>query len=108
MLNNANAVSMGTNNFKKWNITTLNSAHQAKKQCNFDKRLVRTTAGWFTSLLMNLVNLRDLLGVETKSKESILKKPNQIKSTFTSRTWVLSTEWTRAWPIQHHKCLKGF
>ena len=36
VLNNANALSLGTNSCKKWNMATLNSAHQAKKQCNFD------------------------------------------------------------------------
>ena len=30
---------------------------------------------------MNLVNLRDFLGIVTKLKESIFKKNNQIKST---------------------------
>ena len=48
---------------------------------------------------MNLENLRDFLDVATKLKESIFKKNNQIKSTVASRTWALSTEWTRAWPI---------
>ena len=48
---------------------------------------------------MNLVNLRDCLGVAAKLKESIFKNNNQIKSTVTTRTWVLSTEWTRAWQI---------
>ena len=48
---------------------------------------------------MNLVNLRDFLGAAIKFKESIFKKNNQIKFTVTTRTWVLSTEWTTAWPI---------
>ena len=33
----ANALSLGTNSCKKKNVATLNSTHQAKKQCNFDK-----------------------------------------------------------------------
>ena len=32
----ANAQSQGTNNCKKRNSATLNSVHQAEKQCNFD------------------------------------------------------------------------
>ena len=79
---------------KKWNMVTLNSAYQAKKQW-----LVRTTAGRFTYLLMNLVKLLNFLGVARKLKESIFKNSNQIKFTVTSRTWVLSREWTRAWPV---------
>ena len=35
MLNNANALSLGTNGSKKRSVATLNSTHQAKKQCNF-------------------------------------------------------------------------
>ena len=34
VFNKANALSLGTNSCKKSNVTTLNSAHQAKKQCN--------------------------------------------------------------------------
>ena len=47
---------------------------------------------------MNLVNLRNFLGVTTKLEESIFKNNNQIKSTVTTRSWVLST-WTKAWPV---------
>ena len=32
-----------------------------------------------------------------KLKESIFKNNNQIDSTITTRTWVLSTKWTRTW-----------
>ena len=46
---------------------------------------------------MNLVNLRRFLSVGTKLKESDMK---QINSSVTTRTWVFSTEWTRAWPIK--------
>ena len=35
VLNNANALPLGTVS-KKWNMATLDSAHQVKKQCNFD------------------------------------------------------------------------
>ena len=42
---------------KKRNVATLNSAHQAKKQSNFDS----TSGG--SVLLLNLVNLGDLFGV---------------------------------------------
>ena len=36
MLNNANALSLGTKSLKKRNMACLNSAPQAKKQRNFD------------------------------------------------------------------------
>ena len=52
--------------------------------------LVRTTTGYFTLLLVNLANLRDLFGVEAKLKGSIFDKKNQINSTVVTRTWVLS------------------
>ena len=42
---------------KKRNLATVNSAHQAKKQSNFD------SASSGSVLLLNLVNLRDLFGV---------------------------------------------
>ena len=42
---------------------------------------------------MNLVNPTDFPGVATN------KNNNQIKSTVTTRTWVLPTELTRAWPV---------
>ena len=48
-------------------------------------------------LLLNLVNLRDLFGFGTKLKENMFKN-NQIISIVTTRTWVLSTEWTKTWP----------
>ena len=60
--------------------------------------LIRPTAGGFTLLFLNLVNLTDLVGVEIKLKENIFKNNNQINSTVTTRPWVLSTEWTRTWP----------
>ena len=43
------------------------------------------------------MNLRDLFGVGTKLKESIIKNNNQISFTVTTRAWILSTEWTRTW-----------
>ena len=80
-------------------MTTLNSAHQAKKQCNW-QQLVRTTPGRFIQFFLNLVNnLRGFLGAVTKLKGSVFKNNNQINSIATTRTWVLSTEWTRAQAI---------
>ena len=89
----ANALSLDISSCKKRNVTTLNSAYQAKKQCNFD-------SSWLDRQqcdlhLLNLVNLRDLFGVGTKLKNNILEKNNHISSTVTSRRWILSTEWTR-------------
>ena len=48
---------------------------------------------------MNLVKLRNFLGVATKLKENIFKNNNQIESTVTTRTRVLPTGWTRVWPV---------
>ena len=44
------------------------------------------------------MNLRDLLVVGAKLKESICKNSNPISSTDTTKTWVLSAEWSRTWP----------
>ena len=93
----ANALSLGTNSCKKRKVVTLNSAHLAKKQCNFDSGCLDRWQGDLNSFL-NLVNLRDLFGVGTKLKENIFKNNNLISSTATTRTWVLSTEWTKTWP----------
>ena len=41
---------------------------------------------------------RNLFGVGRKLKESIVKSNNQINSTVTTRTWVLSKEWLRTRP----------
>ena len=67
---------IGTNSCKKRNVATLNSAHQAKKQCNFDSCWLEQQQG------------------ETKLKESLFKSNNQINSTVATRTWFFSTKWT--------------
>ena len=41
---------------------------------------------------------KNLFGLGTKLRESIFKSSNQINSTVTTRTWVLSKEWIRTWP----------
>ena len=41
------------------------------------------------------MDLRDSFGVWTKLKESIFNNNDQINSIVTTRTWVLSTEWTK-------------
>ena len=48
--------------------------------------LIITNTGRFTLLLLNLVNLRDLFGIEAKLKEGIFEKNNQINFTFLTRT----------------------
>ena len=63
-----------------------------------DETLIRTTEERFKLLSLNVVNLRDLFGVGIKLNRRIFKHSNQIKSTITTRTWALSTEWTRTWP----------
>ena len=39
-----------------------------------------------TQLFLNFVSLRDLFGVKTKLKDSLLKSNNQINTTFVTRT----------------------
>ena len=41
---------------------------------------------------------KKLFGFEAKLKESILKSNDQINSTVTTKTWVLSKEWIITWP----------
>ena len=57
--------------------------------------VVRITTGWFTKLLLNLLNLRNLFGVWKMLKEGIFNHNNYTNSTDSTRTWVLSTQWTR-------------
>ena len=45
-----------------------------------------------------------MFGVGTKLEESIIKSNNQINSTVATRTWVLSTEWTRTRPSARLVC----
>ena len=73
----ANALSMGTSNCKN------------KERGNFEQRTSSKKAVklW---LEQQQESLRDLLGVWTKLKESIFKNNNQINSTITTRTCVLS------------------
>ena len=82
----ANVQSLGTNICKKRNVATLNRSNQAKKQCNFD-------SGW-----MEQHSAIDIASSESCEPKSIFRYNNQISSTVTTRTWVLSKEWTRTWP----------
>ena len=85
---------LNKNRLRKCTIIGDKQLQKNRKSTNLN----RTTVGRFTWLSLNLVNLRDLFCVGTKLKESIWKNKNQINSTVTIRTWVLSTEWTRTWP----------
>ena len=89
---------VGDNQPQKRNVDTLDSAHQAKKAVQIWQWLVWMTTERCTLLLLNFLNLRDLLGVWIKLKESIFKNNNQINSTVTRRTGVFSQGWTRAFP----------
>ena len=95
----ANTLSSGTNSCKKRNVATLNSAAHIKQ-----KRCVTCVAGQNDSRALYIASSescqpnRNLFGVGTKLKESIFKSNNQINSTVTTRTWVLSKEWIRTWP----------
>ena len=51
-------------------------------------------------LFLNFVSLRDLFGVKTKLKDSLLKSNNQINTTFVTRTWISSTEWPERGQVQ--------
>ena len=94
----ANTLSVGTNSCKKRNMTTLNSAAHIKQKCcvacavgKNDKRVLHIAS---QSCQPN----RNSFGVGTKLKESVFQINNQINSTVTTRTWVLSKEWIRTWP----------
>ena len=94
----ANTVSSGTNSCKKRNVATLNNAAQIKQKC-----CVTCLAGKNDSRALYIASSescqpnRNLFSVGTKLKESIFKSNNQINSTVTTRTWVLSKEWIRTW-----------
>ena len=49
---------VGDKQLQKRNVATLNSAYQAKKQCNFDSGWLEQQQGGLHKLLLNLVNLR--------------------------------------------------
>ena len=89
----ANTLSSGTNSCKKRNETNLNSAAHIKRKCCVtcvaDKNANR--ALYIASSECCQTN-RNLFSVVTKLKESIFKSNNQINSTVTTRTWVLSKE----------------
>ena len=85
----SSALWLETNICKKRNVTTLISAHQAKEAMQIWQWLVGTTTGQFTW---------DLFSVTVRLKESVLKNNSQINFIVTTRTWILSTEWTRKWP----------
>ena len=98
-IGSANTPSSGTNSCKKWNMTTLNSAAHIKQ-----KRCVTYVAGQNGSKVLYIASSescqpnRNLSGVGTKLKESLFKSNNQINSSVTTRTWVLSKEQIRTWP----------
>ena len=105
----ANALSLGTNSCKKKKrifSANIDQRTSSKKAMLLSQLLVRTISGQLTKLYLNLVNLSDLFGVGRKLKESVFKNNNQINSTVTTKSWVLSTEWTRTWPKKYKKCDK--
>ena len=86
---------MGTNSCKKMSDATLNSVHEAKNQCSFDSGwLERQQCDWnsFFWILWTW-----FARCWNKVEKNIFKNNNQLSSTVTTRTWVLSTEWTRTW-----------
>ena len=94
-----NTLSSGTSSCKKRNAATLNSAAHVE-----EKHRLTYVAGYSDSRVLYIASYescqpnRNLIGVGTKLKESIFKSNNQISSTVTTRTWVLSKEWIRKWP----------
>ena len=77
-------------------MATLNSAHQAKKQCNFD-------SGWNDSSEISIAfsescEPKRFARCWNKVEKNIFKSNNQISFTVVTTTWVLSPEWTRTWP----------
>ena len=95
----ANTLSSGRNSYKKRNVTTLNSAAHIRQKCcgacvsgKNDKGVLYIASS--ESYQPN----SNLFGVGTKLKESIFKSNNQINSTITTRTSILSKKWIRTWP----------
>ena len=94
-----NILSLGTNSCKNRNMATLNSAAHIKQ-----KRCVTCRAGKNDNRVLYIASSEscqpniNLFGIGTKLRESIFKSNNQINSTVTTRTWVLSKEWIRTWP----------
>ena len=72
------------------------SVHQAKTLRNLCRWLEQQSA-YIASSESSQPN-QNLFGVGSKLKEHIFKSNNQINSTVTTRTWVLSKEWIRTWP----------
>ena len=95
----ANALSLGTNSCEKEERDHFEqrSAGKAKKQCTCVVTKNKSRAVSIASSKSCQTN-KDLFGVEIKLKESTFKDNNQINSTITTRSWGLSTEWTRTWP----------
>ena len=95
----ANALSLGTNSCEKKERDHFEQrgAGKAKKQCTCVVTKNKSRAVSIASSKSCQTN-KDLFGVEIKLKESIFKDNNQINSTITTRSWGLSTEWTRTWP----------
>ena len=91
----ANPLKLGTNSYKKG---TLNNAHQNKKQCNFGSGWLERQQCGLHSFFWILWTSEICSVLEQSWKKCIFKNNNQISSTVTTRTWVLSTEWTRTWP----------
>ena len=94
----ANTLSLGTNSWKKRNVTTLNNTVCIKQKCcvacvtgKNDKRVFYIASSEFCQLNRNLFDIR------TKLQESIFKSNNQVNFTVTTRTLVLSKEWIRMW-----------
>ena len=84
---------------KKTNVVTLNSAaHIKQKSCVTSRTGQNDSRRLYIASSESRQPNRNLFGVGTKLKESIFKSNNQINSTVTTRTWVLSREWVRTWP----------
>ena len=84
---------------KKRNVTTLNSAAHIKQKC-----CIACMTGKNGKRVLYIASSesyqpkRNLFYLGTKLKKNIFKSHNQMNSTVTTRTWVLSKEWIRTWP----------
>ena len=87
----ANILSSEINTCKKRNVATLNSAAHDQQKC-----CVTCVAGQNDSRALSIASSvscqpnRNLFDVGANLKESIFKSNNQINSTVTTRTWVLT------------------
>ena len=88
---------------KKWTVTILNIAHQAKKKKKKSENL--TGIDWNNSRMVYIASSKSskpkiLVWHLNKTGKTIFKNSNEINSTVTTRKQVFLTEWAGTLPSQ--------